>query len=952
MIENENKKEMNETENSEIIVEPKGPVGTLDPSLKLERYFTKHGESPFEFGIYGNKLDWISEEVSVTDDKGRIIFTQPNVMKPDFWSALALKVVSSKYFWGEQAKGEREDSIEKLVGRVSRYIGRQALAQNYFDENQSDILRDEVASICVNQMCVFNSPVWFNCGIQEYDKNAGGVSSYIWDKNTDSVIRAEKTLDRPQGSACFIQSLSDDMESILKLQVSEATLFKAGSGTGTNRSALRSSKETLTGGGSASGPVSFMKGYDAYAGVIKSGGKTRRAAKMEILNIEHPDIMEFINSKQNEERKAWALIEQGYDGGMNGEAYGSIAFQNCNMSVRVSDDFMTCAENDGDWQTKFVKTGEVCETLKAKEMLYKIAEGTHVCGDPGMQFDTIINKYHTCKNSGRINASNPCSEYMFIDDSACNLASINLMKFRTEDGKFDVDMFKNVIKTFITSMDLIVDGASYPTETITRNSRDFRPLGLGYANLGALLMSFGLPYDSDEGRAVSASITAIMCGEAYKTSAKLAKMVGAFPRYKENKESMLEVMKMHRDNVKEIEVNKVPSDLRYLVNDAWDSWSSAVDLGEEFGFRNSQTTVLAPTGTISFMMDCDTTGIEPDIALVKYKVLSGGGMLKIVNNSVSLALKNLEYSEEKIKKILNYLNENETIENSPDLKDEHLPIFDCAFVAAKGKRSIHYKGHIKMMVVTQPFISGAISKTVNMPEHSTISEIVDAYTFAWEQGLKAVAIYRENSKRSQPLNTIKTEGEVVQKETKRAEYRTKLPQTRKSVTHKFDIAGHEGYITVGLYEDGRPGELFVSMHKTGSTIRGLMDSWATSVSLNLQYGIPVDVLFAKFRHQKFEPAGFVKNENVGKLDTTPIRTASSIVDYVSQFVLNSFEKGSGKIQFEVKALEKDLDEQKELKEFGNEGLICPLCGGNAKRLGNCSLVCKDCKQTTRNGCGE
>ena len=952
MIENENKKEMNETGNSEILTEPKGPIGILDSSLKIERYFTKNGKSPFEFGIYGNKLNWISEEVSVSDDRGQLIFTQPNVRKPDFWSSLALKVVSSKYFWGDQAKGEREDSIEKLVGRVSRYIGRQALAQNYFDGNQSEILQDEVASICINQMCVFNSPVWFNSGIQEYDKNAGGVSSYIWDKNTDSIIPAEKNLDRPQGSACFIQSTSDDMESILKLQVSEATLFKAGSGTGTNRSTLRSSREKMTGGGSASGPVSFMKGYDAYAGVIKSGGKTRRAAKMEILNIDHPDIMDFINSKQNEEKKAWALIEQGYDGGMNGEAYGSVAFQNCNISVRVSDEFMTKTKLDGDWQTKFIKNGEVCETYKAKEMLKKIAKGTYVCGDPGMQFDTIINKYHTCKNSGRINASNPCSEYMFLDDSACNLASINLMKFRTEDGKFDVDMFKNVVKTFITSMDLIVDGASYPTQQITRNSRDFRPLGLGYANLGALLMSFGLPYDSDEGRSVAAAITAIMCGEAYKTSSKLAKLVGAFPRYEENKEPMLEVMKMHRDNVKDIDVNKIPGNLRYLVNDAWDCWSSAVEFGEKFGFRNSQTTVLAPTGTISFMMDCDTTGIEPDIALVKYKVLSGGGMLKIVNKSVSLALKNLNYSKEEIKNILDYINENETIEGSPGLKDEHLPIFDCAFKAASGQRSIHYKGHIKMMGVTQPFISGAISKTINMPEHSTVDEIADAYTFAWTQGLKAVAVYRENSKRSQPLNTNKTEGEVIQKEMKKAEYRKKLPQTRKSVTHKFDISGHEGYLTVGLYENGSPGEVFVSMHKTGSTIRGLMDSWATSVSLNLQYGIPVDVLFSKFRHQKFEPAGFVKNENEGNLDSKPIRTASSILDYVAQFMLNSFGDGSGKIEFEIKTLEKNQDKQKELIEFGNEGLICPLCGGNAKKLGNCSLVCKDCNQTTRNGCGE
>ena len=951
-MENENKKEMNDVGNIEILTEPKGPIGTFNSSLEIERVFTEENKSPFEYDIYGNKLNWISEEVSVSDDKGKVIFTQPNIKKPDFWSSLALKVVASKYFWGDQAKGEREDSIEKLVGRVSRFIGRQALEQNYFDGKQSDILKDEISAICLNQMCVFNSPVWFNAGIQEYDSNAGGVSSYVWDKNTDSIIPAKKTMDRPQCSACFIQSTSDNIESILKLQVSEATLFKAGSGTGTNRSPLRSSKEKLTGGGGASGPVSFMKGYDAYAGIIKSGGKTRRAAKMEILNIEHPDIVEFINSKQNEEKKAWALIEQGYGGGMNGDAYESIAFQNCNMSVRVSDEFMKSVKNNAEWKTKFVKTDETCEIFKAKELMKKIANGTYICGDPGMQFDSVINKYHTCKNSGRINASNPCSEYMFLDDSACNLASINLMKFRNDDGKFDVDKFKDVVKKFTTAMDILVDGASYPTETITKNSRDFRPLGLGYANLGALLMSFGLPYDSDEGRAVAAAITSIMCGESYKTSAKLAELVGAFPRYKENENSMLEVMKMHREHVKDIAVNKIPVELRYLVNEAWDCWSGAVELGKKHGFRNSQTTVLAPTGTISFMMDCDTTGIEPDIALVKYKVLSGGGMLKIVNRSVPLALRTLGYSEEEINKIISHIDKNETIEGSPDLKEEHLPIFDCAFKATNGNRSINYRGHIKMMGVTQPFISGAISKTINMPEHSTVSEIAEAYEFSWEQGLKAVAIYRENSKKSQPLNTKKTEGEVVKKDLQKAEYRTKLPQTRKSITHKFDISGHEGYITVGLYEDGKPGEVFVSMHKTGSTIRGLMDSWATSVSLNLQHGIPVDILFKKFRHQKFEPAGFVKNENEGFLDSKPIRTASSILDYVAQFMINKFGEGSEKVEFNIEQLEGSSDKQKELDEFADEGLICPICGGPAKKLGNCAMVCTDCKQTNRNGCGE
>lgn len=1290
--------------------------------LRILPTFTSLDKSPFEYGPDGRPIVWVSEDVKITDDSGKAIFTQKNVRRPDFWSSLAIKVVAGKYFWGEPEKGNREQSVDELIARVCSWIANLSVVQKYLSSEDAETFKKELEAICLQQMAVFNSPVWFNAGLHSYDPNAGGVSRFVWDPVKDSIIPAEKTLNRPQCSACFIQSIDDSMESILDVQTAEAILFKAGSGTGTNRSTLRSSKERLTGRGYASGPVTFMKGYDAWAGVIKSGGKTRRAAKMEILNIDHPDIVEFIDSKQTEEKKAWALIEQGYNGGLNGPAYGSIAFQNCNMSVRVPDAFMESALQGGEWQTRYVRTGQTCDTLQSKELMKKIAEGTWICGDPGMQFDTIINKWHTCKNSGRINASNPCvtgdtrvltkdgrwqridsmvdkkttiitntgiiqespimgsfitgtkpvyrlttkngyelkltgdhkvftvnrgfvqaceltkddllllpahpvssldetsdkrfyqmlgvylgdgsrttgdngiqitmskqsempvieafadyvatdyerithkntpasvqltntsakytitngllkdrfaqhidlslfshqkrlsdqifnltlgqqryilqglftadgtvanyggkshyvsldstssqllkdvqllllgfgiksklysnrragkltsllpdgkggvkeypvkemyslrisrsnrvafekyigfmhespkymqlktlneevevyadtpfetvnfldylgqeqvydltepithtfvangitihncSEYMFLDDSACNLASINLMRFRTEDGKFDSEKFRQVVRSFILAMELIVDGASYPTLKIAQNSHDYRPLGLGYANLGALLMSMGLPYDSDEGRAVAAAITAIMCGEAYRMSAEIARAVGPFPGYMRNRDSMLDVMRMHRDSVKKIEVNKMPAELRYLVNDAWDSWSEAVSLGEQHGYRNAQATVLAPTGTIAFMMDCDTTGIEPDIALVKYKVLAGGGMFKIVNRTVPMALKNLGYSAGQIEEISAYIDANDMIEGAPYLADEHLPVFDCAFKAAKGKRYIHPRAHIKMMAVCQPFISGAISKTVNMPEHSTVEDIMDAYIFSWQQGLKAVAIYRENSKRSQPLNTQKTEGEVVKKAQKLTEERRKLPQTRKSITHKFDIAEHEGYLTIGLYDDGKPGEIFVTMHKQGSTIRGLLDAWATSISLNLQYGIPVDALFKKFRHSKFEPAGFVRNSAPGDVDKkqSPIRTASSIVDYISQFMLSRFGEGSGGVTFEVQMPQtQDVEEeQKTIQDFGNEGLVCPLCGGPAKRIGNCAVKCSSCMTTSRSGCGE
>ncbi len=1504
--------------------------------MKIERAFSQENEDVFEFNHLGEKIAWEKTEVKITDDSGKVIYIQKDVEKPKSWSELATKVVASKYFWGNMQKNEREDSVKKLVSRISDFFERKAQELKYFDEKQSKILRDEIASICLNQLAVFNSPVWFNVGIQKYDKIAGGVSPYKWHDAQEKVLLSQKNEDRPQCSACFILGVEDNIESIMDLQKAEVMLFKGGSGAGENRSPLRSSKERLTGGGVSSGPLSFMKGYDSYAGAIKSGGKTRRAAKMEILNVDHPDIMDFINAKQNEEKKAWALIDAGFSGGLNGEAYSSVFFQNSNMSVRVTDEFIQAAKNDKEWNTKYILTGKICETLSAKEMLRKIAEGTWICGDPGIQCDSVINQYHTCKNSGRINASNPCfsgdvkvalidgrnltfkelveedkmgrqnfcysvgksgfiekrkivsprltrrnaevikvildngeeivctpnhkfmlkskeykeakdltvedslmplyekeigitpihnhkikrieflkdkidvydievpdthnfalasgvfvhncSEYMFLDDTACNLASINLMKYRTIEGKFDYEIFRKVVRRMITAMEIIVDGASYPTEKITERSHKFRTLGLGYANLGALLMSLGLPYDSEEGRAVAAAITAIMCGEAYKTSAELAGLVGVFPEYEKNKEPMLEVIRMHREHVKDIDVEKIPFELRELVNVAWDCWTEALELGEKYGFRNAQVSVLAPTGclvgnslistdkglvrltslgnkngeqwqdvsfnvmtdegprnaakfyingndmtrkiktssgyeiqgtdkhkikvldsethewvwkkfldvsekdivplsmntifgeekemllppkpelhwnadfelktpekmnenlaqiigyfmgdgslhtkglrfcvdnndedvienlrkliketfnlnikvsqrqgykevavhstplvmwwdgcgfsklkpseehkgkgytpyipdavlhtnnrkiyssflkglfeadgtvnlgvpslstssqsfaneirtlllalgyptrtkidisgfgqselyvirlknisynkvflenvgfmgsrklsrmanrslqsgkndhiylqdevleeiapigsqyrdaallslkrnqsisrdlavkmyqdtkhpqlswalqffydkiesnidggiqptydisvpenvtytangfishnTIGFMMDCDTTGIEPDIALVKYKVLAGGGMLKIVNRSVILALRKLGYSEKQIKEIESYIDQNDTIEGSI-IKDEHLPVFDCAFKAANGKRSINWKGHVDMMAVTQPFISGAISKTINMSESSSVEDITTAYVYAWEKGLKAVAIYRENSKRSQPLNTKKTKGEMWEKEKvkeiKLVGERRKLPQTRKSIIHKFEISGHEGYLTIGLYDDEKPGEIFITMHKQGSTIRGLMDAWATSVSLNLQYGASVNDLFSKFRHQKFEPAGFVKNLGGGAMDEKirTINTASSIVDYVAQFMLNNFSASASKPEVKIENLQiEEKDEQAELGDFGNEGLTCPLCGGPAKRIGNCAIRCTSCNQTVRSGCGE
>jgi ribonucleoside-diphosphate reductase alpha chain len=826
-----------------------GP-GTAVTGLEFERYFTRDGVDPFD------EVEWELRSAVIANERGELVFEQRDVEFPKSWSQQATNIVVSKYFRGQVGTPERERSVKQLVGRVVDTITRWAREQGYFaSEDDLMAFSDDLKHLLVYQKGSFNSPVWFNCGFEK----------------------------APQCSACFINAVQDTMESILGLAKTEGMLFKFGSGTGSNLSAIRSSKEVLAGGGTASGPVSFMKGFDAFAGVIKSGGKTRRAAKMVILNAEHPDIVEFINCKVEEEKKAWALIDAGYDGSFTGVAYGSVFFQNSNNSVRVTDEFMRAVLDDSEWHTRSVTTGEIVDTYKARDLMRQIAEGTWVCGDPGMQFDTTVNDWHTCANTARINASNPCSEYMFLDDSACNLASINLMKFVDADGEFDFDAFEAACNTFITAQEILVDNSSYPTPAIARNSHAYRPLGLGYANLGALLMSRGLPYDSDAGRDYSAAITAIMHGAAYAQSARVARDHGGpFPGFEKNREPMLRVMRKHRAALKDIDKTHVP---KALFTKAKDIWDECVELGEAHGYRNAQATVLAPTGTIGFMMDCDTTGVEPDIALVKYKKLVGGGMMKIVNGTVPMALTKLGYTQQQTADILAYIDENETIEGAPHLKDKDLAVFDCAFKAMKGTRSIHYMGHIKMMGAVQPFISGAISKTVNVPKAATVEEIEQAYIDSWRIGAKAVSIYRDGSKRTQPLNTSKAavlRAGVLEEATAAAPMpaRHKLPDERQSITHKFDIAGHEGYITVGLYEDGMPGELFLTMAKEGSTISGFADAFAQAISYALQYGVPLQDLVDKFSHVRFEPAGMTKNPDV--------RFAKSIVDYIFRWMAAKF----------------------------------------------------------------
>ena len=809
--------------------------------LKFQRYFSKPGVHPFD------ELEWELRTALITNEKGEKVFEQKDVEIPKSWSMTATNVVVSKYFYGKLGSPERETSVRQLVERVARTIYQWGVKDGYFaSQEDAETFHQELTYLLVNQFMSFNSPVWFNVGNEE----------------------------RPQCSACFINSVKDSMDSILTLAKTEGMLFKWGSGTGSNLSTLRSSKESLAGGGTASGPVSFMRGYDAFAGVIKSGGKTRRAAKMVILNAEHPDIGDFINCKADEEKKAWALIEAGYDGGFNvpGGAYDSVFYQNANHSIRATDEFMKAVLEDKDWYTKAVTSSKPVEKYKARDLMRQIADAAWICGDPGMQYNTTINSWHTCSNTAPINASNPCSEYMFLDDTACNLASLNLMKFRrVEDAEFDVESFRKAVQITITAMDIEVDNASYPTPAITQNSYDYRPLGLGYANLGALLMSRGLAYDSDEGRTFAAAITSLMCGEAYKQSALVAKEMQPFKGYAENREPMLNVMQKHGIHAERISKDYVPADLWEASNDVW---KDVVKFGKQYGIRNSQTTVLAPTGTIGFMMDCDTTGVEPDIALVKYKKLSGGGLMKIVNQTVPEALRKLGYDGEQIEHIVAYIDNNDTIERSPYLREEHLSVFDCAFQPANGQRSIHYMGHIKMMAAVQPFLSGAISKTVNMPTDVTTEDIQQAYTEAWRLGLKAIAVYRDGCKRTQPLSTSLDEKKEEKKKAHPA--RRRLPDERQSITHKFSIAGHEGYITVGMFEDGMPGEVFITMSKEGSTISGLMDSFATSISIALQYGVPLKVLVDKFSHARYEPSGFTNNPEV------PI--AKSISDYIFRWL--------------------------------------------------------------------
>ena len=826
-----------------------GPGASI-AGLEFERYFSQDGLDPFD------EVEWELRAAVIANERGELVFEQRDVEFPKFWSQQATNIVVSKYFRGQLGAPEREHSVKQLVGRVVDAITRWAREQGYFaSEDDLQAFSDDLKHLLVYQKGAFNSPVWFNCGFEK----------------------------APQCSACFINAVQDTMESILGLAKTEGMLFKFGSGTGSNLSAIRSSREVLAGGGTASGPVSFMKGFDAFAGVIKSGGKTRRAAKMVILNAEHPDIEEFINCKVQEEKKAWALIDAGYDGSFTGVAYGSVFFQNSNNSVRVTDEFMRAVLDDGEWHTRSVTTGEVVDTYKARELMRQIAEGTWVCGDPGMQFDSTVNDWHTCSNTARINASNPCSEYMFLDDSACNLASINLMKFIDAEGEFDFTAFEAACRTFITAQEILVDNSSYPTPSIGRNSHAYRPLGLGYANLGALLMSRGLPYDSDGGRDYAAAITAIMHGSAYAQSARTARDHGGpFPGYEKNREPMLRVMRKHRSAIKDIDKTHVPQPLYERAKEIWDE---CVELGEAHGYRNAQATVLAPTGTIGFMMDCDTTGVEPDIALVKYKKLVGGGMMKIVNGTVPMALQNLGYTQAQMADILAFIDDNETIEGAPHLKDTDMAVFDCAFKAMKGSRSIHYLGHIKVMGAVQPFISGAISKTVNVPKAATVEDIEQAYIDSWRIGAKAVSIYRDGSKRTQPLNTSKAavlRAGVLEEATEAAPMpaRHKLPDERQSITHKFDIAGHEGYITVGLYEDGLPGELFLTMAKEGSTISGFADAFAQAISYALQYGVPLQDLVDKFSHVRFEPAGMTKNPDV--------RFAKSIVDYIFRWMAAKF----------------------------------------------------------------
>ena len=896
---------------------------TKAQGLTFRRLFTKPGVSPY------NEVEWELRDALISDSQGGMIFEQKNVEVPKDWSMTATNIVASKYLHGQIGTDERETGVRQLVSRVAETIRDWGMKDGYFrTPEDAATFHDELVHLLVRQHVAFNSPVWFNVGCERVEPKSD-ATNWHWNFTTNQVEFGVTGYTRPQCSACFINSVKDSLDSILTLAKTEGMLFKWGSGTGTNLSPLRSSTEVLSGGGTASGPLSFMKGFDAFAGVIKSGGKTRRAAKMVILNIDHPDIVDFIDCKSKEEAKAHALVAQGYDGSHpDSDAYSSIFFQNANNSVRVTDDFMVAVTRDTDFSTRAIVDGRVVNTYKAKDLLQKISEATWHCGDPGMQYDTTVNRWHTSKNTARINASNPCSEYMFLDASACNLASLNLLKF-APNGTFDVEAYRQAVDITITAQEILVDNAGYPTEIIGKNSHDYRPLGLGYANLGALLMAAGLPYDSDAGRDYAACVTAIMCGEAYLQSSKIAEQCeplcpitdtvqarlgvttaeampgAACPGWYITREPFLDVIRMHRASVNNINKNNVPASIYDASKACWDE---ALAHGEKHGYRNSQVTVLAPTGTIGFMMDCDTTGIEPDLALIKYKKLVGGGMIKIVNNTVPGALFKLGYTHEQTDAIVSYVDATGTIEGAPHVKDEHLSVFDCSFKPSKGTRSIAYMGHLKMMAAAQPFISGAISKTVNLPSAATVDDVSEAFIQAWKLGLKAVAIYRDGCKQAQPLSAAgsKTANSTKDDAARNAAaltlaeddnldappraVRHKLKEERMSITHKFNIGGHEGYLIVGLYPDGEPGEIFIKMAKEGSTVSGLMDSFALAVSVALQHGVPLKMFCEKFAHTRFEPSGWSSNPDIG--------FAKSIMDYIFRWLQLRFMTGQQQFLFE------------------------------------------------------
>ncbi len=886
-----------------------GPRG-----LEFRRLFTKAGQDPLD------AVEWQKRSAVIRNDKGEIVFEQHDVEAPAFWSDMALTVVVSRYFRGTLGTPERETSVRDLLRRVVDTIAQWGVEQGYFaSEEDGKVFRDELMFLVLNQKASFNSPVWFNVGV-------------------DPV---------PQCSACFILSVEDTMESILHWYTQEGRIFKGGSGSGVNVSKLRSAREPLSGGGTASGPLSFMKAADASAGVIKSGGQTRRAAKMVVLNVDHPDILDFIRSKALEEKKVQALVNAGYDGSLEGEAYSTVAFQNSNHSVRVTDDFMAAVEKDKDWQTRFVVSGEIADTYRARDVFEEIARAAHECGDPGLQFDTTINQWHTCPATAPIRSSNPCSEYMHVDDSACNLASLKLTAFM-EGGTFRTEAFRDAVDIIITSQDILVDKASYPTPAITRNSRNMRALGLGVADLGALIMSMGLPYDSDAGRNWAAAIVSILAGEAYTQSARLAAVRRPFGEFQKNREPMLGVIKAHREHAYRIKDAGVPDEIRVEAREVWDS---ALELGEKHGYSNCQVTVVAPTGTVAFMMDCDTTGLEPELALVKYKTLSGGGRLKIANRTVFSALERLGYSPAAINRILQRIEETGTIEGAPELQSEHLPVFDCAFRPINGKRNIQPEGHLRMMAAVQPYISGAISKTANLPGDATAADIRELFMLAWQLGLKSITVYRDGCKAVQPMTTSAVaSGEELQP------VRRRLPVDCKSVRHKFEIASQKGYIHTGFYDDGKVGEIFIRMAKEGSTISGLMDTIATLTSIALQYGVPLEALVNKFSHVRFEPSGFTSNPDI------PI--AKSLTDYIFRYLGTRFlTKGQQIIAGLLPPSEEDRGrtDRRELAETEyktaehvEQGFYpqsdapgCHYCGAIMVRDGSC-YKCLNCGATS--GC--